>query len=126
VQALTRYCWPHTRSPLALGDSPSTVLVGHAAGLKAACTRRLLKSLGVGGRQELPAPDGGRPQKCGALARRLLLSLGLLVLLAPVVTHANDSTTRVVLGTLEPDYNFPWVVKVGGNLTCHGTLIADR
>jgi Trypsin len=126
MQALLRYCWPHTRSPLALGDGPPTARAGHAAGLKAACTRRLLQSWGVEDHQELPVPEGGRAQKCGALARHLLLSLGLLGLLAPVVTHANDSTSSVVLGTLEPDYNFPWVVKVAGNLTCHGILIADQ
>jgi hypothetical protein len=30
---------------------------------------------------------------------------------------------EVVLGSVEPDYRFPWVVKVDGTLGCHGTLI---
>jgi Trypsin len=126
VTALTQSGWPHTRSPLALGDGPPTAGAGHAAGVKAACTRRLLKSWRVGGRQELPVPERGRTKKFGALPRGLLLALGLLVLLAPVVTHASDSSPNVVLGTVEPDHHFPWVVKVGGTLACHGTLIAER
>jgi Trypsin len=58
----------------------------------------------------------------------MLLALGLILLLSAVVTHANDSSTSappagVVLGTVEPDYNFPWVVRVD---SCHGTLIAEQ
>jgi hypothetical protein len=65
------------------------------------------------------------------LPRCFLLSLCLLLLLSPIVTHASSSSVNelapnVVLGTIEPDYNFPWVVKVLGSLACHGTLIAER
>jgi hypothetical protein len=34
--------------------------------------------------------------------------------------------SQVVGGTVEADFQFPWVVSVSGNLTCHGTLIDDR
>ena len=71
-----------------------------------------------------------RPRRARPSAVRLIgslvLALGLLVLRSPVVTQAGDGSLNVVLGTLEPDHNFPWVVKVEGTLTCHGTLIAER
>jgi hypothetical protein len=62
---------------------------------------------------------------------RFAIALVVMLLLSHVVTHASDSSTRespssVVLGTLEPDYHFPWVVKVWGSLACHGTLIAEQ
>jgi Trypsin len=130
-KVLTRSCWPHTISPLALGDGPPTARAGHAAGLRAACTQETSEVLGG----EMPSGAAccgeGRLKKFRAVPRCFLLSLGLMLLLSPVVTHASDSSTReslshVVLGTLEPNYNFPWVVKVLGSLTCHGTLIADQ
>jgi Trypsin len=68
-----------------------------------------------------------RPRRARPSAVRLIGSLVLaLGLLSPVVTRATDSATpSLVLGTVEPDYNFPWIVKVQGTLACHGTLIAE-
>ena len=67
---------------------------------------------------DTPPGAGRRPPNGEGRPRGFLLSLGLMVLLSPVVTHASDSSTSeppasVVLGTLEPDSNFPWGQGVG-------------
>ncbi|HKE17564.1 MAG TPA: trypsin-like serine protease [Kofleriaceae bacterium] len=42
--------------------------------------------------------------------------------------RVGDSQSEVVLGSVEPNYNFPWVVTVdsGVSFSCHGVLISPR
>lgn len=37
-----------------------------------------------------------------------------------------DGPSNLVGGAVEPDYKHPWVVRVSGTLTCHGTLIHPK
>jgi hypothetical protein len=41
-----------------------------------------------------------------------------------IVAQNRDQQSNVVGGTIEPDYQFPWVVNVSGTLTGKGVLIA--
>jgi hypothetical protein len=58
------------------------------------------------------------------------LALGAVLSTIPAACiddfELGDTDGEVVLGTSEPNYQFPWVVHVDGNLACHGTLITDR
>ena len=37
-----------------------------------------------------------------------------------------DGPSNLLGGVVEPDYKHPWVVRVSGTLTCHGTLIHPK
>ena len=42
------------------------------------------------------------------------------------MTQSQDQQATVVDGTTEPDYQFPWVVVVAGDLTGRGVLVAPN
>src|SRR5215468_8444607 len=58
-----------------------------------------------------------------------LLVLPMTACLGPEdgdVDSVDEVDEAVVLGTAEPNANFPWVVRIDGNLSCHGVLIHPR
>jgi len=68
----------------------------------------------------------------GASPRALFAFLAALSSVACIARNAEDAEAldeveqSVVLGTVEPEDQFPWVVRVSGTLSCHGVLIEPR
>ena len=65
-------------------------------------------------------------QLLGVLLVSSASALGCVAQSAGGEEPADTSEQAVVLGTQEPDAQFPWIVRVSGGLSCHGTLIEPR